>query len=46
MYVYTYIYQLSSVAQSRPTLYNPIDCSTLGFPVHQQLPDLAQIQIH
>ena len=24
----------SSVAQSCPTLYNPMDCSTPGFPVH------------
>ena len=26
--------QSSSVAQSCPTLYNPMDCSTPGFPVH------------
>ena len=26
--------QFSSVAQSRPTLCDPIDCSMLGFPVH------------
>ena len=29
--------QFSSVTQSCPTLCNPIDCSTLGFPVHHQL---------
>ena len=25
---------------------NPMDCSTPGFPVHHQLPELAQIQVH
>jgi len=25
--------------QSCPTLYNPMDCSTPGFPVHHQLPE-------
>ena len=28
--------------QSYPTLRNPMDCSTLGFPVLHQLPKLAQ----
>ena len=28
-------------------LYNPmLDCSTPGFPVHHQLPELAQIHVH
>ena len=31
-------YQFSSVTQSCPTLCNPMDCSTPGFPVHPQLP--------
>ena len=30
--------QFSSVAQSCPTLCNPMDCSMPGFPVHHQLP--------
>ena len=30
--------QLSSAAQLRPTLCDPMDCSTPGFPVHHQLP--------
>ena len=34
--------QFSSVAQSCPTLCNPMDCSTPGFPVHHQLPELTQ----
>ena len=38
--------QFSSVAQSCLTLWDPIDCSTPGFPVHHQLPDLAQTQVH
>ena len=35
--------QFSSVAQSCPTLCNPMDCSKPGFSVHHQLPELAQI---
>ena len=31
--------QFSSVAQSCPTLCNPMDCSTPGLPVHHQLPE-------
>ena len=31
-----------SVAQSCPTLYDPMDCSTPGFPVLHHLPELAQ----
>ena len=38
--------QLSSVAQSCPTLCDPMDCSTPGFPVHHQLPELAQTHVH
>ena len=38
--------QFSSVAQLCLTLCNPTDCSTPGFPVHQQLPELAQAQVH
>ena len=37
---------VSSVAQWCPTLCNPIDCSTPGFPVHHQLPELAQNHVH
>ena len=37
--------QFSSVAQSCPTLCNPMDCSTSGFPVHHQLPELAQTHV-
>ncbi|MEQ4767778.1 hypothetical protein ABN071_21555, partial [Providencia rettgeri] len=34
------------VAQSCLTLCNPMDCSTPGFPVHHQLPELAQTHVH
>ena len=37
--------QFCSVAQSCPTLCDPMDCSTPGFPVHHQLPELAQTHI-
>ena len=33
--------QLSSVAQSCPTLCYPMNCSTPGLPVHHQLPELG-----
>ena len=26
--------------------WDPMDCSTPGFPVHHQLPELAQIHVH
>ena len=36
----------SSVAQSCLTLCKPMDCSTPGFPVHHQLPELTQTHVH
>ena len=38
--------QFSIVAQSCPTLCNPMGSSMPGFPVHRQLPELAQIHVH
>ena len=35
-----------SVAQSYPTLCDPIDCSTPGLPVPQCLPEFAQVCVH
>ena len=35
-----------SVAQSCPTLCDPMDCSTPGFPVLHHLPELAQTHVH
>ena len=37
------LFQFSSVVQSCLTLCNPMVCSTLGFPVHHQLPDLLKL---
>ena len=38
--------QFSSVAQSCPTLCDPMDCSTPGLPVHHQLPEFTQAHVH
>ena len=38
--------QFSSVAQLCPTLCDSMDCSTPGFPVHHQLPELIQTHVH
>ena len=38
--------QFSSVAQSCPTLCDPMDCSTPGLPVHHQLPEFTQTHVH
>ena len=34
--------QFNSVAQSCPTLWDPMNCSTPGLPVHHQLPEFTQ----
>ena len=38
--------QCSSVAQSCPTLCDPINHSTPGLPVHHQLPEFTQTHVH
>ena len=38
--------QFSSVAQSCPTLCNPTDCSTQGFPVLHHFLEFAQTHVH
>ena len=38
--------QFSSVAQSCPTICNPMDCSPPGLPVHHQLQELTQTHVH
>jgi len=40
------MYQFSSVAQSYPTLCDPIDCSTPSLPVHHQLPEFTETHVH
>ena len=38
--------QFCSVIQACRTLYDPMDCSRPGFPVHHQQPKLAQTHVH
>ena len=38
--------QIRSVTQSCPTLHDPMNCSTPGLPVHHQLLEFTQTQIH
>ena len=42
----TFFIQFSSVAQSCPTLCDPMNCSTPGLPFHHQLPEFTQTHIH
>ena len=44
--VMTNLVQFSSVAQSCPTLCNPMNRSTPGLPVHHQLPEFTQTHVH
>ena len=49
IYIYTSIYtRFSSVqfSQSCPTLCDPMNRSTPGLPVHHQLPEFTQTQVH
>ena len=39
-------HQFSSVAQSCPTLGNPMNCNMPGLPVHHQLPEFTQTHVH
>ena len=45
-YGFIYFSSVSSVAQSCPTLCNPMNCSTLGLPVHHQLLEFTQTHVH
>ena len=38
--------QCSSVAQLCPTLWDPMNCSTPGLPVHHKLPEFTQTHAH
>ena len=40
------MFQFSSVAQSCPTLCDPMNRSTPGLPVHHQLPEFTQTHVH
>ena len=39
-------FQFSSVAQSCPTLCDPMNCSMPGLPIHHQLPEFTQTHVH
>ena len=43
---FKYLPQFSSVAQSCPTLCDPMNCRTPGLPVHHQLPRSTQTHVH
>ena len=38
--------QIRSVAQSCPTLCDPMNRSTPGLPVHHQLPEFTETHVH
>src|SRR5574340_742288 len=40
------LFHFSSVAQSCPTLCDPMNHSTSGLPVHHQLPEFTQTHVH
>ena len=40
------VLQFNSVAQSCPTLCDPMDRSTTGLPVHHQLPEFTHTHVH
>ena len=40
--LYCIYFQFSSIAQSCPTLCDPMNCSTSGLPVHHRLPKFTQ----
>ena len=42
----TFLVQFSLVAQSCPTLCNPMNRSMPGLPVHQNLPEFTQTHVH
>ena len=47
LYMHIYIsISISSVAQSYPTLCDPMNCSTPGLPVPHQLPESTQTHVH
>jgi len=45
-FVLFYSVQFSSVAQSCPTLCDPVNCSTPGLSVQHQLPEFTETHVH
>ena len=53
VYIFWFLYvlyksynQIRSVAQSCPTLCDPMNHSTQGLPVHHQLPEFTETHVH
>ena len=46
LHLYEYSVQFSSVSQSCPPLYDPMNSSTPGLCVHHQLPEFTQTHVH
>ena len=46
LYILTWLFQFSSVSQSCLALCNPVDCSTPGLPVHHELLESTQTDVH
>ena len=44
--LHSYYCLKSSVTKSCPTVCDPMDCSTPGFPVLHHLPEFAQTHVH
>ena len=42
----SFSFQFSAVAQSCPTLCDPMNHSTPDLPVHHQLPEFTQTHVH
>ena len=45
-FLFIFSVRFSPVAQLCPILCDPMDCNTPGFPIHHQLPELAQTHVH
>ena len=45
-HLFLFYFFYCSVTQLCPTLWDPMDCSIPGFPVHHHLPELAQTHVH
>ena len=46
LFFWLYSVQISSVTHSCPTVYDPMNRSTPGLPVHHQLPKFTQTHVH
>ena len=44
--IQSHSFQFSSVTQSCLTLWDPMNCSMPGFPIHHKLPEFAQTHVH